>query len=95
MFYFKENEKEYRIKFTHDKKWNKAGQFKPFKTICHIIDLDIKTVVINGEAKCSDEDQFCYKTGRKIAFERAINSSSFTKATKQLVWNTFLYMSKP
>jgi len=94
MFYFKENEKEYRIKFTHDKKWNKAGQFKPFKTICHIIDLTEKTVVNSGEAKCSDEDQFCYKTGRKIAFERTVDSSTFSKATKRLIWETFLSIAK-
>jgi len=35
------------------------------KTICQII-------LAEGEATCSMSDQFCYKTGRELAFERAL-----------------------
>jgi hypothetical protein len=35
------------------------------KTVCQII-------LAEGEATCSMSDQFCYKTGRELAFERAL-----------------------
>jgi hypothetical protein len=35
------------------------------KTVCQII-------LAEGEATCSMSDQFCYKTGKETAFERAL-----------------------
>lgn len=39
------------------------------KTICHVLKDDVE--IATGEALCSMSDNFCYRTGRKLALGRA------------------------
>ena len=102
MFYFKDQDNEYQVKFVHEKKlfihflknkkYETFEHYKPYKTICLLIDVKTNELKYKGVAECSEQDQFCYKIGRKLALDRAINS--FDKATKQVIWTTFFGMSK-
>ncbi|MCK5307406.1 MAG: hypothetical protein KAJ73_02240 [Zetaproteobacteria bacterium] len=43
-------------------------------TVCQIFDAKSDTFMAAGTAKCSLSDNFCYKTGRLLAFGRALQS---------------------
>ena len=102
MFYFKEDDKEYRVKFVHErklfvrfvknKKYETIEYNAPYKTTCLIIDVDTKKVAVKGVAICSDEDQFNYRSGRILSLERA--TKNLTKDIKKQIWNTFFSISK-
>ena len=53
-------------------------------TTCRII-KDSKQESI-GKSITSKKDNFCRKTGRKIAFERAVGNSMLPKETKSELW---------
>jgi hypothetical protein len=51
------------------------------KTICSLMIKDTHIILAQGASFCSMSDTFCYKTGREIALERAMQSYLRKQAT--------------
>jgi hypothetical protein len=91
---FEMDGQEYEIRFKHeihDRKtewhWVDAfmGTAKTYaRTTCWIKLGD--TVVAQGVADCSIEDNFSREKGRKIALERAMKAARWDKSLRTVVW---------
>lgn len=58
----------------------------PENTECHI-ETDGGDII--GMAWCSQSDQFCRRTGRKVALARAMKEAGWDKATRREVWDKY------
>lgn len=58
--------REHYYIYPRDKNGNKTGH-----TIC-VLQRDGK--IFHGESLCSDQDQFQYKVGRELAYQRAVEA---------------------
>jgi crotonobetainyl-CoA:carnitine CoA-transferase CaiB-like acyl-CoA transferase len=65
------------------------GRWVPRDTQCQLFDTATEDVVAIGEAHTHITDQFCRKTGRKLAFDRALHAAAFDKATRAKLWAQF------
>ena len=64
--------------------------WKPTATQCQLFDPESGDIVAIGEALTHWRDQFNRKTGRKIAFTRALEAAAFDKATRTKLWAQLL-----
>ncbi len=55
------------------------------ETICQLIDNN-GNVIASGIAKAGHGDQFCKKTGRKLALIRALKTCQCPKSTRTEIW---------
>ena len=55
------------------------------ETICQLIDID-NNVIASGIAKAGHGDQFCKRTGRKLALTRALKQCNYDKTTRAKIW---------
>ena len=74
---------KHRITWQHDIH-SSGGQ-----TICYIEDKEAKTTFF-ASAFCSENDQYCKETGRKISLTRALKQTNFDKGQRKEVWETYL-----
>ena len=99
MNFVKVNGKERKVFFKYNKAArtliNKKGETEhqkhPVATKCFIADASSKDNVLGtGEALCSENDQFEYSVGRKIALRRALENSGFSREERTEFWKEFL-----
>lgn len=63
----------------------------PYSTTCIIIDEDGYILAV-GEAKCSESDQFCRETGRKVSLTRALEDRElFPLEARRAIWTQYLH----
>ena len=58
--------------------------------------LAVKGVIYHGLAKCSNNDNFCRNTGRKVALTKALEAASdaLTKRQRKNVWEAYRTMTQ-
>ena len=102
MFFFKINDKEYKVYFQHEKEQQAAvnketGEIRvsmhPYETQCGIVRIeknknDEETIGV-GLSSCSINDQFSYAVGRKLALKRAIQDSNIPKESRNIIWTAY------
>ena len=59
-------------------------------SIVAILDEASRLALACGHAKCSLQDNFCRRTGRKLALERALRKHKFDKADRAALWAVVL-----
>lgn len=60
------------------------------ETQCYIF-YKCETDYVFGNSKCSNKDQFCKKTGRKLSLARAMNEN-FPKKLRTKFWESYRTM---
>jgi len=57
-------------------------------TMCTIV---VRNKIFQGIAKCNKVDNFCRKTGRKVALSKAMRKASneLSKVQRRNVWNAY------
>jgi len=78
--------KEYDVRFKHifaDVSWDLKRRI----TTCNI--WSGSKLLAEGLAICNPVDGFSKKTGRKVAFTKALLSSNFDKKTRMELWENF------
>ncbi len=63
------DDRVYQIRFRH---FRDIQTKQPYATTCHIEDGKTGDELFEGRALCSDNDNFSYEVGRKIAMARAL-----------------------
>jgi hypothetical protein len=102
MFFFKINDKEYKVYFQHEKEQSttvdkETGEIRtsmhPYETQCGIVQMekdkaDEETVGV-GLSSCSINDQFSYDKGRKLSLRRAIKDAGIAREGRDAIWTAY------